>query len=189
MLATGIVPVEPNVATSTMKPLPVTPAAPLDVRRSSKLMAYREWGVGRLGQEQCRHGQIDARSVQIEGVAGWDNETDHRFLAAEVLQFGEPGYEAEQEEDENQARRVDARHQLAELNQPADTVAADREGHRTERTERRCPHDDTDHTKQCVRNDVDQPEQWLSALTHERKGKREEDREEKALELRGEVKG
>ena len=36
MLATWIVPTEANVAARTMNPLPVTPAAPFEVRRKPK---------------------------------------------------------------------------------------------------------------------------------------------------------
>ena len=38
MLATGIVPTEANVAASTIKPLPVTPAAPFEVSSSTPTM-------------------------------------------------------------------------------------------------------------------------------------------------------
>ena len=38
MLATGIVPTDESVAASTMKPLPVTPAAPFEVRSRMAMM-------------------------------------------------------------------------------------------------------------------------------------------------------
>src|SRR6516165_6248218 len=38
MLATGMVPTEASVAASTMKPLPVTPAAPFEVRSNTPMM-------------------------------------------------------------------------------------------------------------------------------------------------------
>src|ERR1700720_4497184 len=43
MLATGMVPTEASVAASTMKPLPVTPAAPFEVRSNTPMMPSCEY--------------------------------------------------------------------------------------------------------------------------------------------------
>ena len=89
MLATGMVPTEDKVAASTMKPEPVTPAAPFEVKSRMAMMpscwAKLSSVFGRLRQEQRGHGEIDAGAVEVEGVARRDHEADHRLLAAEIL--------------------------------------------------------------------------------------------------------
>ena len=57
---------------------------------------------------------------------------------------------AEDDDDEQQARQVEARHQLAQRKQRADAVLADGEGHRAERANRRHAHDDADHAEEHV---------------------------------------
>ena len=93
MLATGMVPTDASVAASTMKPDPVTPAAPFEVSRSTPMMPScchkRQLGVGRLREEDRRHGQVDAGAIQVEGVAGRDHQAHDRLLAAEVLELGD----------------------------------------------------------------------------------------------------
>ena len=93
MLATGTVPSEASVAASTMKPEPVTPAAPFEVSSRMAIRpsccAQRQVGVGRLGQEHRRHGQVDAGAVEVERVAGRDHQADHGLLAAQILHLGQ----------------------------------------------------------------------------------------------------
>src|SRR3984893_7768403 len=93
MLATGIVPTLDNVAASTIKPLPVTPAAPLEVSSSTARMpsccAKRQIGVGRLGEKQSRHRQIDAGAVQVERIAGRNDEADDGFITPQNLHLGD----------------------------------------------------------------------------------------------------
>ena len=55
---------------------------------------------------------------------------------------------AQHDEDEQQARRVEAGDQCPELRQRPDTEIADRERHRAERAERRRLHDDADDAEQ-----------------------------------------
>ena len=78
MLATGIVPTEASVAARTMKPEPVTPAAPFEVSRrigdDAQFLRQGQVGVGCLGEEHRRHRQIDAGSIEIEGVSGGDHQ-------------------------------------------------------------------------------------------------------------------
>ena len=80
-----------KVAARVTKPLPVTPAAPLEVSSSTPRMRQGlgqcERGVGGLGDEHGRHGQVDRGAVQVEGVAGGDHQADNRLGAAEVLQL------------------------------------------------------------------------------------------------------
>ena len=45
-------------------------------------------GVGGLGDEHGRHGEIDGGTVEVEGVAGGNDQADHRLGAAQILQLG-----------------------------------------------------------------------------------------------------
>src|SRR3712207_7951360 len=49
----------------------------------------RQLRVGRLGEEDGGHGQVDAGAVQVEGVAGRDHQADDGLLAAQVLHLGQ----------------------------------------------------------------------------------------------------
>ena len=62
---------------------------------------------------------------------------------------------AEHDEDEQQTRRVEARHQLAERGERAHAVLADRERHGAERADRREAHDHADDAEQHLRNAID----------------------------------
>ena len=72
--ATGTAPTADSVAASTMKPLPVTPAAPLEVssstRQQRELLRQRHRRVGGLRDEHRGHRQVDRRAVEVERVAG-----------------------------------------------------------------------------------------------------------------------
>jgi len=90
MLATGMVPTEASVAASTMKPEPVTPAAPFDVRSRMPMIpscCASERSVLVACARNSRHRQIDAGPVKIKGVARGNDEADHRLFAAKVLHF------------------------------------------------------------------------------------------------------
>ena len=50
-------------------------------------LGHGERRVGGLGHEDCRHGEVDGGAVQVEGVAGGDDQADHRFGAAELFQL------------------------------------------------------------------------------------------------------
>ena len=69
-------------------------------------MGEVEGGVGGLGEEDGGHGHVDVGAVEVEAVAGGDNETDGRWGAAECAQFldheregGLGGTGAENQED------------------------------------------------------------------------------------------
>ena len=64
---------------------------------------------------------------------------------------------AENEENEDKARQIDARHKLAKFHQCTQAIAANGEGHRAEGTQRGRPHDDSDDTEQNMRGDIDEP--------------------------------
>ena len=52
------------------------------------LVAEGERRVGRLGDEQCRQRHVDVGAVEVEGIAGRDDETDHRAVAAGAFHLG-----------------------------------------------------------------------------------------------------
>lgn len=51
------------------------------------LLGEVEWGVGGLGQKDCGHCHVDVGAIQVETVAGGDNETDGGRGAAKAAQF------------------------------------------------------------------------------------------------------
>ena len=83
--ATGTSPTADSVAASTMKPLPVTPAAPLEVeqqhRQQGQLLRQRQRRVGGLRDEHRGHRQVDRGAVEVERVAGRDHQADGRLAA------------------------------------------------------------------------------------------------------------
>ena len=99
-----------SVAASVTKPAPVTPLAPFEesmaTSRRSICWLKIERRVRRLREEERGHRHVDVRAVEIEAVAGRDDEADGRCRAAEPLHFldhagqrrlGRTGAEHEQE--------------------------------------------------------------------------------------------
>ena len=90
--ATGTPPTADSVAASTMKPLPVTPAAPLEVSSSTpqqgELLRQRHRRVGGLRDEHRRHRQVDRGAVEVERIAGGHHQADDGLAHAQVLQLG-----------------------------------------------------------------------------------------------------
>src|SRR6266478_4413282 len=78
-----------RVAASVTNPAPVTPEAPLDRDhgdgQNPELLAKPKRRVRRLREKQCRQRHIDVGAVEIEAVAGRDDEPDDRFGGAEAL--------------------------------------------------------------------------------------------------------
>ena len=66
-----------------------------------------------------------------------------------MLKPASAAIDAEHDEDEDQAGRVERGHQLAERQQRADAVLADGEGHGAERADRRDLHDDADDAEEA----------------------------------------
>ena len=86
------------------------------------------------------------------------------------------GDAAEDDEDENDRRRVKARHQREQICERTEAVFADREGHsaeRAERTERRELHEDAQDIEKHFRAEMDGAEDRRAAFAHE--GNREPD--------------
>ena len=218
--ATGTWPTADSVAASTMKPLPVTPAAPFDVSSSTassvSCCVERHRRVGRLRDEHRGHRQVDRRAVEVERVAGRNDQADRRLLHAEVLELrhhprqhrlrrrraehdqqllldvadelagwrsrATRAISAEHDEDEDEARQVEGAHQLAERQQRADAVLADRERHRAERADRRDLHDDADDREQHVRRLLDEVEHERAAAAELVQREAEQHREQQHLQ-------
>ena len=53
----------------------------------AQLLSETQVCIGRLREEQRSHREIDAGPVEIEGVPGWDDETNDRLLTSEILHF------------------------------------------------------------------------------------------------------
>ena len=83
MPATGTEGTIESVAASVMKPAPVTPAAPLELSiatSSSRICSPSEsCDAGRLGDEQRRQRHVDVGAVEIERIAGRDDQADDRL--------------------------------------------------------------------------------------------------------------
>jgi len=85
--ATGTWATAERVAAKTMKPLPVMPAAPLEV--SSNTPSRVSWLVRLRGVlVACGHRKVDRCAVKVEGIPGGDHQPYGRFLGAKVLQLG-----------------------------------------------------------------------------------------------------
>jgi hypothetical protein len=94
----------------------------------------------------------------------------------------EVGDEAEDDEDEEQARAVERAHELAELDQRPDAVLADRERHRAEGAKRRELHDDADDREQHVRDLLDEVEDGCPAAAELVQREAEQHREQQHLQ-------
>ena len=100
----------------------------------------------------------------------------------EDVESRQPGEEAEHNDDEDDAGRVERHHQLGERQQRHYAILADRERHRAECADRRDLHDDSDHAEQRVRSLIDHVEQRLAALAERLQSECEQDREEQHLQ-------
>ena len=56
---------------------------------NAELLGQTEVRAGRLREEKGRHRQIDACPVEIERIAGRNDETDDGFLTAQILHLGD----------------------------------------------------------------------------------------------------
>ena len=88
----------------------------------------------------------------------------------------------EHDEDEQQAGQVERAHQLAQRQQRADAVLADRERHRAERADRRHLHDDADDREQHVRDLLDEVEHQRAAAAEPVQREAEQHREQQHLQ-------
>ena len=74
-----------------MNPPPATPAAPLEVSsmigEQAELLADRQVGVGGLGDEHGGQRQVDRGTVEVEAVAGGDDQADESPSDAGELQL------------------------------------------------------------------------------------------------------
>jgi len=73
-----------RVAASVTKPAPVTPKRPSGEHRNrqdAEFLADRQVRVGGLGEEQRRQCHVDVGAVEIEAVAGRDDEPTTDFDA------------------------------------------------------------------------------------------------------------
>ncbi len=74
-----------------MNPLPVDAGSAFggqqQHRQQRELMREIERRVGRLRDEDRRQREVDRRAVEVEGIAGRNDEAHHRFLRAQVLQL------------------------------------------------------------------------------------------------------
>ena len=94
----------------------------------------------------------------------------------------EPRDQAEHDEDEHEAGQVERAHQLAERDQRADAVLADRERHRAERADRRDLHDEADDREQHVRHLLDPVEHQRAAAAEPVQREAEQHREQQHLQ-------
>ncbi|MNH12220.1 hypothetical protein D3C79_717550 [compost metagenome] len=53
--------------------------------QQGELLEQIQRRIGRLSDEDGRHGQVDGGAIQVEGVTGRDHQAHHRLLAAERL--------------------------------------------------------------------------------------------------------
>jgi hypothetical protein len=73
-----------RVAASVMKPAPVMPAAPFELSMATS--SSRIWSpsaqvdIGRLRDEQRRQRHVDIGAVEVEGIAGRNDEADDERL-------------------------------------------------------------------------------------------------------------
>ena len=56
-------------------------------REQAQLLAERKLDVEGLGDEQCSHRHVDIGAVEVEGIAGRDDEADEGGLAAHAFEF------------------------------------------------------------------------------------------------------
>ena len=89
---------------------------------------------------------------------------------------------AEHDDDEQQARDVHGRHQLAERQQRAEPVHADREGHRAERADRSEPHHQADDREQAVGERLEQRDQRCAPRLQVQHRQPEQHREQQHLQ-------
>ena len=68
--------------------------------------------VGRLGNEQGRHGHIDVRAIEVERISGGHHQSHHRACAASILQLVD-------QQRQRRLRRAGRQHQQQFLAQVA----------------------------------------------------------------------
>jgi len=85
--ATGTWATAERVAAKTMKPLPVMPAAPLEVNSNTPSRVSWLVSLWRGVLVACGHRKVDRCAVKVEGIPGGDHQPYGRFLGAKVLQL------------------------------------------------------------------------------------------------------
>ena len=95
----------------------------------------------------------------------------------------EGGDPAEHAENEDQAGRVEGEHEVAEGEQRADAVLADREGHRAESADGRELHDEADDAEEDMADDVDEPRGRFAPFAERLQPEREQDGEKRTCRI------
>ena len=62
-------------------------------QQQGDLLRQIHWCIGRLGNKDCSHRQVDRGAIEIEGVTGRDDQTDDRFLGTGIFHLGHQAWQ------------------------------------------------------------------------------------------------